>query len=67
MAAIMGRESAYTGQIITWDEMVASSLDLYPKDIDLEKKMNIEGYGTVEFKLPEYISIPGKPQGNQKR
>ncbi|GHT60178.1 oxidoreductase [Bacteroidia bacterium] len=68
MAAIMGRESAYTGQKITWDEMTASSLDLYPKDIDIEKKMNFEGYGNnVEFKLPEYISIPGKPQGNQKR
>ena len=67
MAAIMGRESAYTGRKISWDEMVASPLDFYPKDIDLEKKMSIEGYGKVDFKLPEYISIPGKPQGNQKQ
>jgi predicted dehydrogenase len=67
MAAIMGRESAYTGQKITWDEMVASSLDLYPKDIDLAKKMSIEGYGKAEFKLPDFIAVPGKPQGNQKR
>jgi predicted dehydrogenase len=67
MAAIMGRESAYSGQKITWDEMVASSLDLYPKDIDLKEKMNIEGYGKTGFKLPEFIPVPGKPQGNQIR
>ncbi|MDR2621022.1 MAG: Gfo/Idh/MocA family oxidoreductase [Dysgonamonadaceae bacterium] len=67
MAAIMGRESAYTGQKITWDEMTASALDLYPKDIDLKKRMNMEGYGRIKFNLPEFIAIPGKPQGNQVR
>ncbi|MDR1406915.1 MAG: Gfo/Idh/MocA family oxidoreductase [Tannerella sp.] len=68
MAAIMGRQSAYTGQKVTWDEMTASTLDLYPKDIDLVKKMSISGYGTdKEFKLPDYIHIPGKPQGKQTR
>ncbi|GAB6395190.1 MAG: Gfo/Idh/MocA family oxidoreductase [Bacteroidales bacterium] len=68
MAAIMGRESVYTGKKVTWDEMTASPLDLYPKDIDLVKKMNISGYGAgKEFKLPEFIHIPGAPQGNQTR
>jgi predicted dehydrogenase len=67
MAAIMGRESAYTGQKITWDEMVASALDFYPKNIDIEKKMNIGGYGKIDFNLPEFIAVPGKPQGKQKR
>jgi predicted dehydrogenase len=68
MAAIMGRESAYTGKQTTWDEMTASALDLYPKDIDLTGKMSINGYGAgKEFKLPDYIHIPGKAQGNQTR
>ncbi|MDR2764378.1 MAG: Gfo/Idh/MocA family oxidoreductase [Tannerella sp.] len=70
MAAIMGRESAYSGNKVTWDEMTASPLDLYPQDIDLEKKMSIaaNGFGTgKEFKLPDFIHIPGKPQGNQTR
>jgi predicted dehydrogenase len=68
MAAIMGRESAYSGLKTTWDEMTASTLDLYPKNIDLVKKMDVNGYGSgKEFKLPDYIHIAGKPQGNQTR
>lgn len=30
MTAIMAREAAYTGQAITWDEIMASNLDLTP-------------------------------------
>jgi predicted dehydrogenase len=60
MAAIMGRESAYTGKEITWDAMTASEQNLYPQDIDLVKKMAI----CVPNPL---IPIPGKPQGNQTR
>ncbi|MDR1337152.1 MAG: Gfo/Idh/MocA family oxidoreductase, partial [Tannerella sp.] len=68
MAAIMGRESAYSGKLVTWDEMTASTLDLYPKDLDLVKKMEINGFGNgKEFKLPDYIHIAGQPQGNQTR
>jgi predicted dehydrogenase len=68
MAAIMGRESAYTGATVTWDEMIASPLDLYPSNIDLVTKMETNGYGAgKEFKLPDYIRIPGKPQNNQPR
>jgi predicted dehydrogenase len=77
MAAIMGRESAYTGKRTTWEEMTASPLDLYPQDIDITKKMAItqNGYGAgKEFKLPEFIpiagtpqSVPGKPETKQKR
>lgn len=29
---IMGREAAYSGQLVTWDEVMRSNLDLYPKD-----------------------------------
>ena len=30
----MGRESAYSGQKITWDTMMNSQLDLLPKTFD---------------------------------
>ena len=31
MTAIMGREAAYTGQMITWEEAMSSDLDLTPE------------------------------------
>ena len=31
MSAIMGREAAYTGQLITWDDAMSSTLDLTPE------------------------------------
>lgn len=37
MAAIMGRESAYTGAKVTWEEMTASPLDYTPKDLNMGK------------------------------
>lgn len=39
MTALMARESAYSGQEITWDQMMASQLDLLPKAFDLNMKM----------------------------
>jgi len=33
MVCIMGREAAYSGQEITWDQVMKSQLDLYPKDL----------------------------------
>ncbi len=30
----MGRESAYTGKAITWDEILKSPLDLMPKKFE---------------------------------
>ncbi len=33
MVCIMGREAAYSGQEITWDQVMVSQLDLYPKDL----------------------------------
>ena len=37
MAGIMGRESAYTGAEITWDNMIASPLDFTPADLNMGK------------------------------
>ena len=43
MAAIMGRESAYTGAESTWDAMTASSMDYMPKDLNMGK-MDMSGF-----------------------
>jgi hypothetical protein len=43
MAAIMGRESAYTGQETTWDAMTASTLDYTPADLNIGK-MDMSGF-----------------------
>ncbi|MDR2148613.1 MAG: Gfo/Idh/MocA family oxidoreductase [Tannerella sp.] len=44
MAAIMGRESAYTGSETTWDAMTAAQLDYTPKDLSLTGKMDMKGF-----------------------
>lgn len=49
LAAIMGRESAYTGKIITWDEIIKSDLDLFPKS-----------YQGPAPKRP--VAMPGEPR-----
>lgn len=36
LAAIMGRESAYSGRKRTWEEMIESDLSLGPTDYDLQ-------------------------------
>jgi hypothetical protein len=41
MTAIMARESAYSGQEITWDQIMESKLDLMPKAFDLNMKMTV--------------------------
>ena len=34
LTAIMGRESVYTGKVVTWEEMLNSDLDLFPKKVE---------------------------------
>ncbi len=51
MAAIMGRESAYTGAEVTWEAMTASDMDYMPKDLNLGK-MDMSGF---------VVPVPGKP------
>jgi hypothetical protein len=50
LTAIMGRTAAYTGRLITWDEIFKSDMDLGPKEIK---------FGPVDmvFETP----IPGTP------
>ncbi|MDR1644915.1 MAG: Gfo/Idh/MocA family oxidoreductase [Tannerellaceae bacterium] len=51
MAAIMGRESAYTGAKTTWETLTASALDYTPADLNLGK-MDMKGFT---------VFVPGKP------
>lgn len=52
MTCIMGRESAYSGLEITWDQIMASQLDLLPKAFDYDLKMEVPPLpvpGTYKF------------------
>ncbi|MBI1895071.1 MAG: Gfo/Idh/MocA family oxidoreductase [Acidobacteria bacterium] len=41
LTCIMARESAYSGQMITWDQIMNSKLDLMPKEFDYKLKMDV--------------------------
>lgn len=41
MTCIMARESAYSGQEITWDQIMASKLDLQPKAFDYKLDVDV--------------------------
>jgi predicted dehydrogenase len=49
MTCIMARESAYSGQEITWDQIMASQQDLMPKAFDYKLEM-----------APPELPVPGK-------
>ncbi|GHT22717.1 dehydrogenase [Bacteroidia bacterium] len=50
LVAIMGRQSAYTGAEVTWDQILGSDLDLLPKELSL-KNVDLKNYP---------IPVPGK-------
>ena len=50
MAALMGRESAYTGQTVNWESMTSSSLDYTPADLNMGK-MDMSSFT---------VPVPGK-------
>lgn len=49
MTCIMARESAYSGQAITWDQIMNSKLDLFPKAFAYDEKMT-----------PPPLPVPGQ-------
>jgi len=51
MAALMGRDSAYTGNKYEWDSATAAVQDFTPADLDLNGKMNMTGF---------VVPVPGK-------
>ena len=52
LTAIMGRISAYTGELVTWDDMMGSNFACAPSAADFEA-------GTVKMP-PEVPPVPGK-------
>jgi predicted dehydrogenase len=50
LTGIMGRESAYTGKLVTWDEILKSDLDLFPEKVE---------FGPVRQRA---VPIPGEPR-----
>jgi myo-inositol 2-dehydrogenase / D-chiro-inositol 1-dehydrogenase len=54
LTAIMGREAAYTGQELTWDQVLNAELDLKPPQI---------AFGPLE--VPP-VPIPGVTRLNRK-
>ena len=48
LTAVLGRESAYTGKEITWDELMSSGLDLMPQSL---------AFGPMPFPA---VPVPGK-------
>ena len=54
MAAIMGREAAYSGRRVTWDQMVASPQNLMPEDLSMTGRMDMSTF---------VVPVPGQPLG----
>ena len=50
LTAIMGREAAYTGKLVTWDEILNSDLDLFPKKLE---------FGPTPKRA---VPVPGRPR-----
>ena len=51
LCGIMGREAAYTGQTVEWDQISAADLDLMPEKLEMGKmdmkqyKVHVPGTG----------------------
>ncbi|MBC6996746.1 Gfo/Idh/MocA family oxidoreductase [Neolewinella lacunae] len=56
MTAIMGRMATYSGQVINWDEAMASSLDLSPKQLDFNAEPPILPLPSGFYPVP----VPGE-------
>ena len=52
MAACMGRDSAYSGRLINWENATSREQDFTPADFSLTGKMDLSGY---------LIPVPGRP------
>jgi hypothetical protein len=50
LSAIMGREAAYTGKLVTWEDMMGSDMKLGPDKIEM-------GPVEMEYIIPQ----PGSP------
>jgi len=57
VTAIMGRVSAYTGNEVTWDEIMASDMNLVPDNLEL-KNMDLSQYPVP---VPGSATAPARP------
>ena len=55
MACIMARESAYSGKICKWDNMIASNLNMMPEEFASGQ------LGKMDLKKYEVVPLPGIP------
>ena len=65
LVGIMGREAAYTGQLLTWDQMLACTQDLAPDNLkwtDSFTPTPMAMPGVTKFQMPE----PKKPEEEVK-
>ena len=58
MTCIMARESAYTGKTVTWDNMIASDLNMVPTEFASGQ------FGKMDIKKYEIVSLPGVASKN---
>ena len=56
LTAIMGRESAYTGAAVTWEELANSNMNMLPAKLEIGK-VDMSGYT---------IQVPGKAKEEKK-
>ena len=54
LAGIMGREAAYTGESVSWEEINASQIDYMPAKLEL---------GPMD--MTRDIPVPGKDKGRK--
>ena len=53
MACIMARESAYSGKVVTWENMIVSNLNLVPEEFASGQ------FGKMDLKKYEKVPMPG--------
>jgi len=56
LTAIMGRMATYSGKIITWDEAIASNLELAPQNLSWDSQAPVQPNADGTYKIP----MPGK-------
>jgi hypothetical protein len=61
----MGREAAYSGKTVTWDEISAAELDYMPEKLELGK-MDMSKYTVMVPGISEAEKLQQRQQRQQK-